>query len=202
MRFVICHACWSWVAPSGVTCPECQHPIDVTRPDPSVSEFATIFGEFVARIATVRMDRRKLPAWGSLVGTTTGVMFVPFLQPRVDGSLTASHHDSGRWDVWSVWRFWRRPAFPSGRMLAEKSHASLQTVDGVDLVETYLNAPGSLFVPRDQLLRWHTRGQRWSLARTRGGTLHFRIQSPPDEWRPAWRQLLSASSAWQGIISC
>ncbi len=200
MRLVICHACWSWVTPSGSTCPECHQPIDITRPDPSATEFAFVFGELVARLATVRIERRKLPAWGSLVGTTTGLMFVPFLQSRSDGSLAASHHQPRCWDAWSLWRFWRRPAFPAGRLLAESGHASFQTVDGPDLVETYLNAPGSLFVPRDHLLRWHARGQRWSLARTRGSTLHLQLQSSPEEWRPAWRQLLAAAPAWQAIV--
>lgn len=200
MRLVICHSCWNWVTPSGNTCPECHQVLDITRPDPTPAELAAIFGESIARLATVRLERRKLPSWGSLVGTTTGLLFVPFLQARADGGLAAPNGGPRGWQNWTLWNFWRKPAFPAGRVLAELGHASLQASAGPDVVELFLDSPGSLFIPREQLLRLHVRGQRWSVARSRGSITQMQVLSPPDEWRPAWRQLTAATPAWQSIV--
>lgn len=199
MRLLLCHHCWSWVAPSGVNCPDCHHLADITQPDPQAAQLACEFGDYVVRLSMIRVETRQLPAVGSLLGTTRGLMYLPFLEALEDGGLRSLADFARQRSLWSRWRFWQTPQFPAGRLLAAAAEVSLP--DEPDLVQRFLDAPGSWFVPRDCLLRIHVRGKNWALTRTRGPVLRFQMLSTPEEWRPAWRQLLAASPEWQRLTT-
>ncbi len=199
MRLVICHSCWTWMTPTGTSCSECHHFVDVTQPDPSNARLQEVFGRFVSRVATVRVERRELPATGSLVGTTQGLLFVPFLETLPDGGIHAPYDERGRGSVWSLWRFWQQPQLP-GRRFAAGSQV-LTDAPEPDLVQAFLDSPGALFVARDQLLRLHLRGRCWSLARAQGPVLRITFLSPDEEWKPAWRQLSAVTPEWRALAA-
>ena len=197
MRIVICHGCWSWVLGTGTTCPECHQYLDVGQPDPPEPQFALEFGEYVSRLGTVKLERRQLPDMGSLVGTSAGLLFVPFLTVLPDGGLSAPERLS-RGTSWSRWRWWGSTSAsgPSFQALAQNRLEPAAP----ELVRAFLDSPGAIFVPRSHLLRLEVRGNGWSLARTLGPTLQLTFRSSPEEWKPAWRQLTAACPDWHALV--
>ncbi len=207
MRIVLCHDCWSWVPHSGASCPVCHRPIELSQPDPPVALLSMLLGGVVARLGGIELDRRELPRVGSLLGTTTGLLFLPQFETLQDGALLAAERRGQAARGWSMWPFRRRAPPPFGRLcaaaLSPEMAAGGATVstegDDSHLAESFLDAPGAWFVPREQVVRLHVRARIWSLSRVRGPTLRFTMGSPPEDWRPAWRQLLADTPAWQAI---
>jgi hypothetical protein len=202
MRIVVCHACCSWVPQAGNTCPACHLPLDITRPDPPFEAWSGLFGEAVTRLGMVRVERTTLPAEGSLVGTTTGLMFLPQLQPLDDGGLMAVSHGTEqlRETGWFPWRFWSRPQPSFGRQFAAAlSQTSSTSLLETDLVTPFFESPGAWFVPLSQVIRLQVRGTMWTLSRGRGQTVRFRMCSPATDWQPAWRQLANISTPWKSL---
>lgn len=169
------------------------------QPDPTAAQLACEFGDYVVRLSMIRLETRSLPAVGTWLGTTRGLMYIPFLETLEDSGLRSIADFARQRSLWTRWRFWQTPQFPTGRLLAAAAEAPLP--EEPDLVQRFLDAPGSLFVPRDHILRIHVRGKNWSLTRSRGSVLRFQMLSTPEEWRPAWRQLLQASPEWQRLAT-
>jgi hypothetical protein len=206
MRIVLCHDCWSWVPHAGATCPVCHHPIELSRPDPPVARLALLLGEALVRLGGIELDRRELPRVGSLLGTTTGLLFLPQFETLPDGALLAAERRGPTTRGWTMWPFRRREAPTFGRqfaaaMVRDSAEGPAVTTGSEEspLADSFLDAPGAWFVPREQVVRIHVRGRIWSLSRGRGPTLRFTMASPPEEWRPAWRQLLADTPAWAAI---
>lgn len=187
MRIVACHTCWSWVAPSGAACPECLYPLDPLSPDPPRQTLIRTFGEFITRLSIVRLERTSLPRWGSLLGTSEGLLFLPYFSTHTDGSLVPLQ-DESRWSQWRFWKSSPQPAFP---------HMPQWSADDWDVVQQFFDAPGSLFIPRDQILRFHLRTKVWAISRTFGSVVRLTPLSPTEEWQPAWRQLVAQHPSWQ-----
>ncbi len=198
MRLVLCHECWSWVGATGTTCTECHAVVDITMPDPAAAEMARHFGAGLVRMGSVRLDRRNFPPLGSLIGTTGGLLYVPFLRTLPDGGLVA--HEDGR-SQRSLWNWWRSTA---GSGSSEVAFA-LPVEQGLsataaELVDAFLNAPGAIFLPRDHIHRLQLRGRMLMISRFRGSALHFSLRSRPEEWQLAWRQLARQEPAWQALL--
>lgn len=199
LRYLLCHTCWTWVAPSGLTCPLCHVMIDITQRDPDADELSRIFGQFVVRIATVHLEHSQLPNHGSLLGTSQGLLFLPFLRTLADGAFQAVTRPGPQWRGWWSWPFSSVRAFPVRRLI-DRGETTAAIADEADLASLFLNAPGSQFVSCEQTSRLHVRGQQLSIARTRGPQWRCRLLSPPEEWRPAWRQLGDQTPLWRVLI--
>lgn len=187
MRLLACHTCWSWVAPEGGTCPECLFPIDPFAADPARSVLQQTFGELVTRISVVRLDRTRLPGWGSLVGTTQGLMFLPYFTTYDDGALIPLQAGS-RWSCWQFWRSSHPSVFPT---------MGQESVGDCDLVGVFFDTPGALFIPRSHIERMHLRLRQWSITRATGHVVRITPLSVPEEWQPAWRRLFADHVDWQ-----
>lgn len=186
MRLVLCHSCWSWVGLSGTACPDCFTPLDVTRPDPTEAELAELIGDGVTLIAPVRIERRTLPHVGALIGTTRGLLFLPDLAERPDGSLAAVVGDPEPRRFWNWLGWWSNveratPRFQLPADLQEPATAE-------HLAAAIWNAPGGWILPAEGVHRLRFRGQQLLIWRVRGSLLSLQLLSPADAWRPAWRR--------------
>ena len=81
---VLCQGCFAWVEPHSQLCPECGIEIDLERPDLDRETLAGILGRPLMTLGSVRVDRRDLPSFGELIGTSTGLLFVPRLHRRLN----------------------------------------------------------------------------------------------------------------------
>jgi len=191
MRIVACHTCWSWVVPQGGACPDCLFPVDPLAPDPAPPILQHTFGEFVTRLSVVRIERPLLPGWGALIGTTEGLLFLPFLTSQSDGALVPLQDESR----WSMWQFWRSPT-PSRFPVPDDPLPG-----DCDVVHEFFEAPGSLFIPRSHLVRFQLRSRQWAIARSLGNVVKFTPLSPPEEWQPAWRRLIADHAGWRTFVN-
>ncbi|MBI1345253.1 hypothetical protein GC163_03100 [bacterium] len=191
MRLLVCHTCWSWVAPQAGNCPECLHPLDPHVPDPPLERLQQTFGDYLLRLSEVRWERVQTPNRGTLLSTTQGLMFLPFLVTNPDGSCMALQ-DESRWSVWRFWHGQHRARFP---VLPQAADAPF------DVVQQFLDSPGALFLPRRHIVRFHTRARQWSFVRALGGVVRMAPLSPQEEWQPAWRQLMAQQAEWQTLIT-
>ncbi|MDZ4687076.1 MAG: hypothetical protein SH850_18525 [Planctomycetaceae bacterium] len=196
MKIVTCHRCWAWVPAQGEQCPECQHALNLNEADPSPAELTQRFGALVCRIAAVQIERRHLPQVGTLWGTSEGLLFVPELMTLADGSLADALED-GSSSGWNWWRLWRRP---SQRRPTDWSDGR-ETTELVDIVAEFLNHPGAVFFARQEIVRLWNRGRTWTLQRSIGRTVKWTMLSPPEQWRPAWRQLFQTADEWRCVAS-
>jgi len=199
MRIVLCHNCWSWVQLDADSCPDCHRPIDLSDPDPSPTELDEMFGRVICRLASVRCDRRTLPSVGVLLGLTGGLMFLPELSALPNRALEAEKGPSERfWQLSRLWSLWGGRA-ASTSLRRECRLDALADHSGV--AERFLNAPGAVFVPRDQMIRAALRGRVWTISRTLGRTLRFTALTSAEEARDAWRNLLTRDPAWRQMTS-
>jgi hypothetical protein len=193
VKIVTCHRCWAWVPAKGEQCPECHHGLVLEEADPAPEELARRFGEVVCRIGPIEFERRSLPASGTLWGTTEGLLFLPELMTLADGSLAdALDDDSSR--GWNWWGLWRRPS----RRPSAKDDVSSEIPDPA---MEFLNRPGAAFFARDEMVRLWNRGRTWSLQRSIGRTVKWTMLTPPEQWRPAWRQLFHTADEWRCVAS-
>ena len=77
MALVLCQQCLSWVEPIAEQCPQCDYPIDLRAPDPTLEEIAVAIGPLVSQIGPVRVSRTSLPDRGVIYATAGGLFFVP-----------------------------------------------------------------------------------------------------------------------------
>jgi hypothetical protein len=197
MKIVLCQQCWAWVPTQGEQCPECHHALDLETPDPSPAEMAEKLGEAVCRIAAVQFDRRKLPQTGRLWGTTAGLLFLPELTALADGSLADAQEvaSSGTWNWWGLLRR------PSPRRTQDWAGEFATAVEPFDVVAAFLDRPGAAFFARQDMVRLWNRGRNWTLQRSIGRTVKWTMLSPPEVWRPAWRQLFQTAAEWRCVAS-
>jgi hypothetical protein len=193
VKIVTCHRCWAWVPAQGEQCPECHHALHLDEADPSPVAMTQRFGEPICRIAAIRIDRRHLPPIGSLWGTSEGLLFLPELMALADGSLAdALQGESAA--GWNLWSLWRRPN--RGPRLTDESQGAL-----ADPVAEFLDRPGAAFFAREEIVRLWNRGRNWTLQRSIGRTVRWTMLSPPEHWRPAWRQLFHTTAEWRCVAS-
>jgi hypothetical protein len=198
MRLVLCHECWSWIGATGMTCPDCHAAVDITVPDPAAADLASQFGAGIVRIGIVRLDRRNFPPLGSLIGTTRGLMYVPFLHVLPDGGL-APHEDSrSQRNLWNWWR--SSPASGAAEVTFALPAGPELSATALELVDAFLNAPGAIFLPRDHIHRLQLRGRMLMISRFRGATLNFSLRSRPEDWQLAWRQLARQEPPWKALL--
>jgi len=199
MRIVLCHTCWSWVPLDGDQCPECHHAIDLSSPDPLPTALEEFFGTADWRLGTVRCERKQLPSEGTLLGTSEGLLFLPDLSSLPNGAIAAIERPAEPfWQLPRWWPNWSRRAPTS--MLAippgpERPSASSH------IGELFLESPGAVFVPREQLIRASLRGRSWIISRTIGSTLRFTSLDSADEARQMWREMLSHDPAWRQLAT-
>uniref|UniRef100_A0A7C2JX11 Uncharacterized protein n=1 Tax=Schlesneria paludicola TaxID=360056 RepID=A0A7C2JX11_9PLAN len=196
MKIVLCQQCWAWVPSQGEQCPECHQALDLDVPDPSPAQLAERLGEAVCRIAAVQLDRRKLPQRGRLWGTTAGLLFLPELMVLADGSL-ADPLEAGDSGSWSWFGLWRR----SNRRFSTSWEEDLPPAEPWDVAAAFLDRPGAAFFAREEIVRLWNRGRTWTLQRTIGRTVKWTMLSPPEVWRPAWRQLFQTAAEWRCVAS-
>lgn len=55
-------------------------------PDPDRDELAGVLGRPISVIGPLRVDRRSLPSFGFLIGTSDGILFLPRLHRRLNGA--------------------------------------------------------------------------------------------------------------------
>lgn len=199
MRLVICHACWRWIYHLGTQCPHCHSEVHLHEPDPVPAQMARIFGEFVARLAVAQVEKATLPSVGSVLGTTEGLLFIPFLQTRDDGSLTAARREGLRRSNWWTWLL-RKEIPPSPQWGQPQGTSSRADAEEIDLASLFLNAPGAWFIDRRSLRRQAIQGQHWTVTRSLGATVTLQVLSSPEEWRSAWRQLVAAGHDWGSLV--
>lgn len=199
MRIVLCHNCWSWVSLDADQCPDCHRPVDLSEPDPAVIELEEFFGPVICRLGRVRCERRKLPFVGELLGVGGGLMFLPHISSLPNGALGSD--ESPPEPFWQISRWW--PLW-GGRAAAVSIHPEwiiAPAVENASVAEQFLNAPGAMFVPREQLIRAALRGRVWTISRTLGRTLRLTALDSADEARLAWRTLLSRDPAWRALTT-
>jgi hypothetical protein len=196
---VLCHNCWSWVPHDTDQCPDCHRSIDLSEPDPSPVELEELFGPVSCRLGPVRCDRRKLPAVGDFFGMAGGLLFLPKLTALPNGAWQAEEEPPDRF--WQLSRWWSLWGGRASTVSVRREWTSAVVAESPPLVEQFLNAPGAVFVPRDQLIRAALRGRVWTISRTLGRTLRFTALGSADEARQAWRNLLSRDPAWRQMTS-
>ena len=154
---VLCQGCFAWVEPHSQLCPECGIEIDLERPDLDRETLAGILGRPLMTLGSVRVDRRDLPSFGELIGTSTGLLFVPRLHRRLNGAweeVAATRlpswwpfqgdHTSPRFLSWL-----RQPL--SGLPASQSSVTTApQQLDQISLTERLIENPGAFFAER----RW------------------------------------------------
>lgn len=199
MRFVLCHSCWSWVTSSDARCENCRAAVLLEEPDPQLEALETRLGGNPLRLALVRVERSRLPAVGTLLGTTTGLLFLPYLTQQPSGAVTgvgdAEPRSWFRPTGWTLWGLWQQSAEPAERITAA---APAGDVCG-SLAEQFLNSPGAVFYPLESLIRVAIRGGTWTISRTVGRTVQLSVLQPADDWQAAWRQLSASSPSWRHV---
>ena len=153
---VLCQGCFAWVEPHSRLCPECAVEIDLERPDLDRETLDRILGRPLMTLGSVRVDRRDLPSFGELIGTSTGLLFVPRLHRRLNGAWEGV--ESSRLPGW--WPF--RGDQTSPRFLEWLKHPlgiKVEPISAVDpvpqpdrvsLAERLMESPGGFFAE----LRW------------------------------------------------
>lgn len=149
---VLCHRCFAWVETHSDLCPDCGGDVILDFPDPDQDELAKVLGTPMSILGPLRVDRRTLPSFGFLIGTSDGMLFLPRLHRRLNGAWEGiSSQNPPAW-----WPFggesksprflnWLRNPFGVG-IHNESTNESLQDCDIGSLAERLLDSPGSFFV--------------------------------------------------------
>ncbi|MDP1798777.1 MAG: hypothetical protein Q8K78_14885 [Planctomycetaceae bacterium] len=197
MRVVLCHHCWTWVFPQGTHCPECKHAIALDTPDPTIDELSQRLGTATMRLSPVGWDRPKLPSRGELWGTTTGLLYWPLLTPQPNGSIVSAEASSRSSMSWSLFSLWCR-ADGAHEMTGSEEWMPLPDA-GQSLGQSFLDAPGAAFIPRENVVKITCRGRYWTIHRTIGRALRFGVPSPSSQGTPTgWRSFFQ-QDAWRNI---
>lgn len=133
-------------------CPECGVMVDLDRPDPEREALAEILGKSLMVVGPVRVERRPLPNYGHLIGTTEGILFLPRLHRRINGAWegVTSQRLPGWWpfqgDLSSP-RFlnWLRRPF-GGSPRAVNSETAIVDDSTQSLADRLLDSPGGFFI--------------------------------------------------------
>lgn len=149
---VLCHRCFAWIETHSDLCPECGVDVLLDCPDPDQGELATALGRAISVIGPIRVDRRALPSFGYLVGTSDGILFLPRLHRRLNGAWEGV--TSQNLPAW--WPFrgdcnsprflnWLRNPFGVSIHNAPVTE-SLPEAEIGSLAERLLDSPGSFFL--------------------------------------------------------
>ena len=169
---VLCQGCFAWVEPHSRLCPECAVEIDLERPDLDRETLDRILGRPLMTLGSVRVDRRDLPSFGELIGTSTGLLFVPRLHRRLNGAweeVAATRipswwpfqgdHTSPRFLSWLRQPLTGLPASHSSATTAS------QKLDQISLTERLIENPGAFFAERRWIQSMNPRKRMVSLNR-------------------------------------
>lgn len=196
MRAILCHVCWTWVFPSGTQCAECHHPLDWDEADPDPAEMGERLGRVLVRLAGVRWERRRLPQTGWLWGTTTGLLFWPFLERQPSGAWAETSFGNER-RGWSLFPRWRSTvALPAW---SEAAPTGTLQETGAALGERYFDTPGGALFLRDDLVGLQLRGKTLTLSRSIGRTLKLTLLTPRETTLQHWPLLTQADPAWLAL---
>ncbi len=176
-----------------------MHVIALDDPDPPIDDFNTQLGTPAVRLGAVEWKRPKLPARGELWGTSTGLIYWPFLVDLPNGSIVPWESPSPPEHHWSVLSLWRRTEMDHTPVAEEPSWRMFPTTSA-ELGESFLNAPGAAFLSREKLARIQCRGRYWTIHRTVGRAVRFATISASTAWKPAWQTFLR-QDAWRHLAA-
>jgi hypothetical protein len=201
---IFCQHCFTWVEPHSETCPDCGVEVDLDRPDPDRETLAEVLGAPVTVLGPVRVERQGLPNYGVLIGTTTGVLFVPRLHRRINGAWegVTSQRLPGWWpfqgDLASP-RFlnWLRRPF-AVRAGDEAKPEAVDEAEIVSLSDRLMDSPGAFFVDR-RLIRSVT-ARRRTIKLDRSPLRTVTLIDESDEGTVLTSlNALAVQNAWQGV---
>ncbi len=206
MALLLCHECYFWVPARAGRCPECDHTVDSTIPDPPADVLDRLIGVALRPLGTVRLSRRSLPERGTLYETMNGLFFVPHHQHRRVEIVEKSQH--GRSLLWMLASIAFTPLmlvlpFLRFRKLTAEEVPVFEPVFLTDdqrqrLGQVLMENPGVFYIPRDSILRVHRRRRRWLIERRIGSTLRL---IPETDFREFDHQLtgLLTREPWQAV---
>ncbi len=197
MRVVLCHHCWTWVFPQGTQCGECKSVIALDEPDPAADELGRLLGTVSARLANVVWERPKLPSHAELWGTTTGLLYWPLLIQQPNGSIVPPANMSRPASPWSLFSLWR-PTNPARSVDTPLESWTPLPQTGTALGQSFLDAPGAAFFPRENVVKIACRSRSWTLHRTIGRALRLTVQPQVTPGAPSWKDFFQ-QDAWRSI---
>jgi len=150
---VLCQSCVTWIEPHSEMCPECGADVILDQPDPDRELLTELLGKPVIVLGPVSVERRGLPNYGFLIGTTGGLLFLPRLNRRLNGAWEAlsSRNMPGWWpfrgDLTSPRFFkWLRRPFVVANDDSPSDSAIDQNTES--LADRLLDSPGAFYIDR------------------------------------------------------
>jgi hypothetical protein len=177
MALVLCQQCLSWVEPIAEQCPQCDYPIDLRTPDPTLDELAAAIGPLVACLGPVRVSRIALPDRGQLYATAGGLFFVPDTAERVRLVPVNGSRRSFRSVLRTFYRAsiatlrigmpgtWRPYRSPVRVEIRTEELPLLSPDDGERLPRLLMENPGAFFFPRRSIRRINRTFSGWAVVR-------------------------------------
>jgi hypothetical protein len=181
MSLYLCHECYFWVSPKENRCPECDHFVDGSVPDPPLGELSRVIGNVVTRIGEVHFVRKILPENGTLYLTGNGFFFMPHvLRHRTE---VVEKTSVGKSLFWMLASFAFMPLmlimpFIKSKNLRTESVSVLRPMNlKLDekhaLAEYLMENPGAFFVARISIHSIGRRRKQWTIERRLGEQLRF-----------------------------
>jgi hypothetical protein len=169
---VFCQRCFSWTEPHSDMCPECGADVFLDQPDPDRIALGEVMGTPLQDLGVVRVERKDLPSFGGLNGTTRGLVFLPRLHRRLNGAWegVTAQRVPGWWpfraDISSpkFLRWLRRPTSSATDDLTKSEPGHEQ--DPESLVERFMDSPGGIFIDSRQIQGTTTRWRSVRIERS------------------------------------
>lgn len=208
MALLLCHECYFWVPPRDGRCPECDHSVDSSVPDPPADVLNRLIGPAVRPLGTVRLARQSLPERGTLYETDNGLFFVPHhIHRRLEIVERKQHGRSLLWMLASI-------AFTPLMLVVPFLRFRKLTTEEVPIYEPVfltdeqcerlgqllMQNPGVFFIPRDAIRRVHRRRNRWVIERRIGSTLRLIPETDFHEFDHQLAGLLNRDR-WQAVAN-
>lgn len=206
-HLLLCHACFTWVLPSGGDCPECGRRIRLGDPDPPRSTLEEILGDVLFLIGRVRVRRKLLPDRGLLYATTTGLFFLPNQQ---QDESPVGGFEVVRVFLYRVLRVFRNPVFQKTSGFSPRCATStvvcdddlrphiLQPNESGRLVELLMENPGVFFVPRQSVRAMTRRFNCWTIRRLDGSCVRLKPEQDTRLFHSKMYKLLESDS-WRQV---
>jgi hypothetical protein len=195
---VFCQHCFAWVEPHALMCPECAAEINLDQPELERDVLTESLGTPLSVIGSVRIDRRGLPGYGELIGTSSGILFLPRLHKRLNGAWegVASTKLPGWWPFrgdHTTPRFleWLRHS-SSPRIGKEPTEDLTSAQKQFSLADRLMDSPGGFFAEHRFIQKITSRRRTVKLNRSpfrsitlidesEDGSLHILLDSLPQQ---------------------